>query len=126
MTKYLLDTQVLIWWLEASQKLPKDFKNIIEEDSVKAVSVASIWEIVIKTRSGKLKLRKSLASLLNNLEFDILNINLNHVLGLNKLPLIHKDPFDRILVAQSIEEGYILLTTDKIVKKYFVQKTRKR
>ena len=116
--KYLLDTQVLIWWLEGSSRLPEEIKTIIEGKNIKLVSVASFWEIVIKTKLKKLKLKKSLDFIVQNMEFEVLDINLNHVLGVNRLKNIHKDPFDRILIAQSIEEKCIFLTTDKLIKKY--------
>ena len=119
MTTYLLDTQVLIWWFESSEKLPKKIEEFIKSENKKVVSVASVWEIIIKTMAGKLKLEKPLAFLLKNMEFDILAIELEHVLMLNKLPKIHNDPFDRILIAQSKVEKFDLLTTDEKNKKYF-------
>ncbi len=119
MTKYLLDTQALIWWFEANNRLPDEIKRLLDSKAIIMLSVASLWEIIIKTKSGKLKLGRTLEYLLKKVEFEILYINLNHVLRIRKLPNIHKDPFDRILIAQSLVEKCILLTTDKMVKKYF-------
>ena len=119
MTKYLLDTQALIWWFEANNRLPDEIKRLLDSKAIIMLSVASLWEIIIKTKSGKLKLGMTLEHLLKKVEFEILYINLNHVLRIRKLPNIHKDPFDRILIAQSLVEKCILLTTDKMVKKYF-------
>lgn len=118
--KYLLDTQVLIWWFESSRRLPREIKELIEGNGTKFVSVASFWEIIIKTQAKKLKLKTPLSYILDNMEFEILDINLNHdVLHVNELKNIHKDPFDRIIIAQSSEENCVLLTTDKLIKKYF-------
>jgi len=119
MTKYLLDTQALIWWFEANNRLPDEIKRLLDSKAIIMLSVASLWEIIIKTKSGKLKLGRTLEYLLKKVEFEILYINLNHVLRIRKLPNIHKDPFDRILIAQSLVEKCILLTTDEMVKKYF-------
>ena len=119
MTKYLLDTQALIWWFEANNRLPDEIKRLLDSKAIIMLSVASLWEIIIKTKSGKLKLGRTLEYLLKKVEFEILYINLNHELRIRKLPNIHKDPFDRILIAQSLVEKCILLTTDKMVKKYF-------
>lgn len=117
--KYLLDTQILIWWIEGSNRLSKGIKDLIESDNIKYVSVASFWEMVIKKQIGKLKLGKSLNFILQNLDFDILDIKLEHILKLDGLKRIHKDPFDRIIISQAFEEKCILLTSDKTVKKYF-------
>lgn len=119
MTKYLIDTQILIWWLDGSEKLSKEFLDILEGDDIKMVSVASFWEIVIKLKIKKIKLKRSLNYVIKNLEFHILNIDINHVLRTQTLQGIHKDPFDRILIAQSLVENCKLLTSDEKIKKYF-------
>ena len=119
--KYLLDTHILIWWFQDSEKLSDYFVDIIANPkNIKYVSVATIWEIVIKVQNGKLVLNKSMDFLLGNLfEFEILDIKMEHVLGLMVLSNIHKDPFDRIIISQAKVEGLILLTSDKTVVKYF-------
>ncbi len=118
--KYLLDTHILVWWFEANRKLSQDFKVLIEDPkNAKYVSVASFWEIIIKTNTKKLKLDRSIDFLAKNMGFEILDIKLNHILELNKLPNIHRDPFDRIIISQTKVENCILLTADEIVKSYF-------
>lgn len=119
MTKYLLDTQILIWWFEKNPWLPSDIKGILEGSDMKFVSVVSFWEMVIKMKIKKLKLKKGLDFLIKNLEFQVLDIEMDHVLQIEKLPEIHKDPFDRMLVAQAIVEDCKILTTDRTLKKYF-------
>ena len=119
MTKYLLDTQILIWWFEKNPWLPSDIKGILEGSDMKFVSVVSFWEMVIKMKIKKLKLKKGLDFLIKNLEFQVLDIEMDHVLQIEKLTEIHKDPFDRMLVAQAIVEDCKILTTDRTLKKYF-------
>lgn len=118
--KYLLDTQALIWWFEGNERLSGKIKELIEGKGLKFVSVASFWEIVIKIQAKKLKLKKPVSFILENLEFEILDIRLNHVLKIKELKNIHEDPFDRILIAQAIEEDCVLLSTDRLVRKYFL------
>jgi PIN domain nuclease of toxin-antitoxin system len=89
------------------------------------LSVASVWEMQIKLQLGKLKLDRSLGTLidrqkdLNGLE--LINVTLKHVLELSMLPSIHRDPFDRLLIAQSNVEKIKLVTTDSLILKYPVQ-----
>jgi len=115
----LLDTQILIWWFDSSPKLSSEFKDFIESSDDKFVSVISFWEIMIKMKLGKLRLKKSIDFILGHMEFKILDVNLEHVLAIGELPNIHKDPFDRMLIAQTMVEDLILLTADRKIKKYF-------
>lgn len=114
--KYILDTHTLIWFLQGNDTLSKKAKSIIEEtDSEKYVSIASIWEIAIKLSLGKLVLAKSLEDFLYDLsqaEIVILPIKLSHTLRVSTLEFFHKDPFDRLIIAQSIEENFEILTRD--------------
>lgn len=82
------------------------------------VSVANAWETSIKNRNGKLPLKTTLKECFNISTFAVLNIDLEHILMLDKLPLHHKDPFDRILIAQAKAEGLILITSDQMIWKY--------
>ena len=123
---YLLDTNILIWWLTGDKKLKKNIFQIISDPvNVKIVSVISIWEIIIKNQTKKLNLAISLKEIFNKFGFEVLNINMDHVMFLSELPPIHKDPFDRMLISQAKVEGCILLTSDKIVKKYFRKQSLK-
>lgn len=83
------------------------------------LSLVSLWEITIKISLKKLKLKTDLNTILNSLEFEILPIKFEHLLNLLKLPRLHKDPFDRMLVAQAKSENLKLLTADPKVQAYF-------
>lgn len=122
--KYMLDTHTLIWLLQGNDALSRKAKDIIEEtDSEKYISIASIWEIAIKVSLEKLQLAKPLESFLFDLSqtnINILPIKLSHTLRLSKLEFFHKDPFDRLIIAQSIEENFEVLTRDPNFRSYDV------
>ena len=118
--KYLIDTHILIWWAENNKKLKKQYKKIIANgDNIIFVSVASVWEIIIKTKLKKIKLNVPVNKIIEKYNFHILDIKIDHILELNKLEDYHKDPFDRLLVTQSKVEDLILLTDDKLINQYF-------
>lgn len=114
--KYILDTHTLIWFLQGNEALSQVARRIIEEtESQKYVSVGSIWEIAIKVSLEKLVLAKSLEDFLFDLsqtKITILPIKFSHTLRLSKLEFFHRDPFDRLIIAQSIEENMEILTQD--------------
>lgn len=114
-----MDTQIFIWWMEENKKLPANIKSIID-DSVNhiLISVITPWEIIIKIKAKKLKVPGNFANFIMNGIFEVLPIQIAHVLEVEKLPLHHKDPFDRILIAQSIVEGLTLITADEKIWKY--------
>jgi len=125
--KLLLDTHVLIWWSSSSERLSSHVYNLITDTSNSLkFSIASIWEMQIKCQSGKLRLNSPLPNLIktqmqvNNLQ--ILPIELSHIYALEDLPNHHRDPFDRILIAQAIVEKIPLLTIDVAFDSYPVQK----
>lgn len=119
MAKYLLDTNTLLWWAEDSKRLNPNFRQIIKDgENVIFVSVASVWEIIVKTKLKKLKISTSVENIIKKYGFNLVNIEFSHVLRLQNLPDYHKDPFDRILVVQSLVENFELLTTDKMIKRY--------
>jgi len=116
---YLLDTQVLLWWLSDNKRLTPKIKKIIHNpNNLILYSTASIWEISIKRNIGKLTLKVSLKKLINSIPFQVLPIKNQHILKLDKLPAIHKDPFDRILIAQAKTEKAVLITADAKISKY--------
>ena len=124
--KFLLDTHALIWWDSEPQRLSQKILNICQDTkNVLLVSVASLWEMQIKLQLGKLKLNKPLAELVSGQmeinKIDILDVKLQHVLALGKLPSLHKDPFDRLLIAQADIEQAILVTKDQIFREYEVK-----
>ena len=124
--KLLLDTHTFIWWDGASDKLSSQVLALCQdEENEMILSVASVWEMQIKLQVGKLKLRLALAEIIkgqqerNNLQ--ILPISLVHTLALSNLPLHHKDPFDRLLIAQANVEGAILVSRDRAFAQYSVE-----
>ena len=124
--KLLLDTHTFIWWDSEPQRLSQQVLNMCQDpENVLLVSVASLWEIQIKLQLGKLKLNTPLAELVLGQQeinkIDILDIKLDHVLALGKLPSHHKDPFDRLLIAQAGIEEAILVSKDKIFTEYAVK-----
>ena len=111
--KLLLDTHILLWWLECSPKLSLNLKNIISDpQNVIYVSTASIWEISIKKSLGKLSVPDDLLEKVNENRFQILNIEPVHAIETENLPYHHRDPFDRMLIAQALVEGITLISND--------------
>lgn len=120
--KYILDTCVLLWALEGNfSKLGKFASLIQNENHYIIVSVVSYWEIVIKQALGKLETREDLLAAINQLGFVWMNIELKHIEQLQALPLIHHDPFDRLLISQSLSERIQLLTHDQNILQYPLQ-----
>ena len=121
MNHYLLDTHILLWWLSDDKKLDKKIRDLIAKPTTRIfVSTVSIWEIVIKKSLNKLKAPDNLKEMLYENDFEILPITADHALYLEHLPAIHNDPFDRLLIAQSIVEDLIIITVDEIIPKYMV------
>ena len=118
----LLDTHVLLWWLADDPSLGKVARRAIEDaNNLIFVSAASIWEIVIKKALGKLDLPASFREVLAAEAFHPLDITREHAFQVASLPLHHRDPFDRMLVAQCQVEGLALVTNDPEIRKYDVQ-----
>ena len=124
--KLLLDTHIFIWWVDQPEKLsPAALSALKDEANELLLSVASVWEMQIQIQLGKLKLSLPLKELINNqLETNDLTVSpvaLTHVLALDSLPFHHKDPFDRLLIAQSVEEELTIVTTDSQFSAYSVK-----
>jgi len=121
----LLDTHTLIWFLEGDSHLGLTAKSYIEEAShTNFVSMATFWEMAIKISLNKLELRKplpDLKSLIWENGIAILPITIEHTLLVSQLPFYHKDPFDRLLVAQAMSENMTLLSGDEKFKLYPIQ-----
>ncbi|OGH47217.1 MAG: hypothetical protein A3A51_01660 [Candidatus Levybacteria bacterium RIFCSPLOWO2_01_FULL_39_10] len=117
--RFLIDTQVFIWLMEKSNKFPSSLFDVLSSPQNQIfLSVASVWEIIIKKEKKKLKLSANIKADAVKSGFSILPIEMEHVLGIEKLPHIHKDPFDRILIAQSKVERLIFITVDKTLHRY--------
>jgi PIN domain nuclease of toxin-antitoxin system len=120
----LLDTHFVLWSLSGDKRLSKTIIEFVADpDQRVKVSLASIWEIAIKHSIGKLRLQGDLPETLRNIHalgFDLLPIEQEHILALASLPHHHRDPFDRMLIAQAKHEGMHLLTADPHFKFYDV------
>ncbi|MDR1095274.1 MAG: type II toxin-antitoxin system VapC family toxin [Spirochaetaceae bacterium] len=120
----LMDTHALIWFFNGDVLLSERAKrSIIEIQHRKFVSMVSVWEIAIKISLNKLAFdgkTKGFLDLINNNGFELLSVNENHILELEKLPFIHRDPFDRLLVATAISEKMHIVTSDTNIQKYSV------
>lgn len=118
--RLLLDTHILLWWVKGDRRLSKALVNMVASpDNDIAVSAASIWEITIKRALGRLEV--DLDELLSSMTadgFSELPLRFVHSLKLESLPPRHDDPFDRILIAQSIAEGRRLVTKDDAILAY--------
>jgi len=122
----LLDTHTLLWWVTNDPQLSQPVREIItNSDNTLYLSVASSWEIIIKYNAGKLPLPEPapqfIESSLKVNGFESLSIELHHILQIHQLPNYHRDPFDRILIAQSQVENLLFLTIDYQIKRYPVQ-----
>jgi len=125
--KYLLDTHAFIWIVEDDQNLSDKVKKIFLNSSNDIyLSAASLWEIAIKISLKKLKLENSLSAFIDKHAVEnnilILDVQSNHVMPLERLPFHHKDPFDRLLVSQCIQEKMNILSRDKIFDKYGIKR----
>lgn len=124
--RYLLDTAVFLWGLDAQQNLNARAQQILEDRAHEILfsSVVS-WEIVIKVARGKLKRSRPAGEMVQRafVEFGTnpLPITHTHSLALAELPPLHNDPFDRMLIAQARSENLILMTADRLVEKYPVE-----
>ncbi len=117
----LLDTHVLIWALENNPTLTERAVNaIVDGNNMVFVSSASVWEISIKQKLGKLEAPDNLLEEIRVHRFTPLHINADHAQLAGQLPYIHKDPFDRMLIAQAIIEKLVLLTRDESIAGYDV------
>lgn len=117
----LLDTHVLLWWLRADDQLAADARSAITTADAAFVSTASAWEISIKRARGKLKAPDDLVAQLSRHAFSVLPIHLDHALLAGELPPLHRDPFDRMLVAQATIEGLVVVTGDPNIPRYDVK-----
>ena len=117
--KLLLDTHIYLWWLIDSPALSKQANQMIQDADKVFVSVVSFWEAGIKWRTGKLTVSPEvMAEGMNKNGLIALPVNLAHTLQLSQLPDHHRDPFDRMLVAQSMAEPMFLLTSDLVLAAY--------
>ncbi|MDR1854203.1 MAG: type II toxin-antitoxin system VapC family toxin [Azoarcus sp.] len=122
--RYLLDTHTVLWAFNDYEKLsPEAEAALSDTDSEACVSVASVWEVAIKASTGKLEFPGGATKFVETVErngFRLLNIESPHVLRVESLPFIHRDPFDRLLVATALVEDMRLVTADENIRRYEV------
>ena len=117
----LLDTHILLWWLADSPQLSQRAeKAIAAPGNIAIVSAAVIWEIRIKQALGKLKIAPPFYSIIQHQGFELLPVSPDHAYAVGDLPMHHRDPFDRLLIAQAIHEGLTVLTHDPVFQRYDV------
>lgn len=125
--RVLLDTHTLLWWLDGDRRLSRRARGAIAEDeNTVLVSAASAWEISIKVRLGKLpgavEVAAELPAILREQNFEPLPIALAHALRAGNLPGPHRDPFDRMLIAQAQTEDVALVSNERVFETYGVRR----
>ncbi len=123
--KILLESHAALWFSDDAVQMPDAVKKIIEDtENEKYLSLASIWELAIKFSTGKLAFTDSpeiyLADLLRLNNFQLLSLTFDHVIRSATLPMYHRDPFDSIIIAQSLIESMHVISTDSIFDDYGV------
>lgn len=118
----LLDTHILLWWLADDEALSAGVRELIASEASRVfVSSATAWEIAIKSGLGTLTLRDSWMDAAVADGFEQLAVTWNHAAHVRDLPMIHRDPFDRLIVAQAREEALVVVTSDEVVTQYPVE-----
>ena len=124
--RLLLDTHTFLWFIDDSPQLSQQGKALLEADNQLWLSIASLWEITIKLRLGKLTVGMPIEVLmtehLTRNAIDILPITVAHLIALSTLPLHHRDPFDRLLIVQAMVEQAHLVSADPAFDAYPVQR----
>jgi len=125
--RLLIDTHAILWFQSSDTNLSNQAKSlIINEENTCFISIISLWEIAIKISLNKLTIGMNLDEfheylLMNN--FEILNLKFSHIQSLHSLPGHHKDPFDRLLIAQAVSEGLTIISADQHFAAYSVNVT---
>ncbi|MFI5727176.1 type II toxin-antitoxin system VapC family toxin [Streptomyces cyaneofuscatus] len=118
--RLLLDTHVILWWLGDSDELSDQVKDLLDTEPSVHLSAVSAWEIAIKQSLGKLDGPDDLAERVRDSQFTSLPITAGHGVRAVRLPALHRDPFDRILIAQAQIEGMTVVTRDQWIPQYDV------
>lgn len=120
----LLDTHALLWFQTGDRRLSRVARRAIEADDVElVVSAASVWEMAIKASLGRLRLPGTVSAYLAEKVaegYRVLGVSGPHAARVETLPWYHRDPFDRLLAAQALEEGWRLITRDRVFRRYGV------
>ena len=123
--KLLIDTHIALWLFNEHEKLSANVKNyLLDETNELNISIVSAWEVAIKSSLGKLGDFKggvkTFLSAINNHPIELLPVSIQHVILVESLPFIHRDPFDRLLIATAISEHMSIITVDENIQKYDV------
>ena len=119
--KYLIDTHTLIWMISKPDNIPDRVMSILSSEGKIYVSVVSLWEIAIKKSIKKLVFDytiKQISGYCRENEIEIVNIGIKHIEKAEKLPFIHRDPFDRMIISQAMTEKMTIITKDENIQKY--------
>jgi PIN domain nuclease of toxin-antitoxin system len=123
--RFLLDTHVFVWLVESPGELSHEIiRTLGDMENEVMVSAASFWEIAMNRNRGRMKFSQDVATSLRAMHFIELPVTGAHYEAAVALPEIHKDPFDRLLVAQALSEGMVLVTRDKLLAAYNVPMVR--
>ena len=125
--RILIDTHVFIWWTSDSQKLSFTVYNLLTSPKTQVIlSVVSIWEMQIKLSLGKLQLKTALPELVEDEvkqnKIELLPLDLSHIYALSNLPNHHRDPFDRLLIAQAKSEELVIISIDEKFDGYDIER----
>jgi len=122
---YLLDTHTLIWFLNGDKKISKTVQSLIENtNNKKFVSIGSLWEMAIKISLKKMEFDGTIPEIIDLIEqnsFELIPISTAHIAELERLPIVHRDPFDRMLVVQAMVEDLVILTRDENIPQYNIR-----
>ena len=119
--RLLLDSHVVVWWAAFPEKLQENTREAIRSpDNDVLLSAASVWELGLKMARKKLTLPEDYAARLLTAGFEELPVTVGHASRAMKLPPLHGDPFDRLLIAQALEAGLVLVTNDRAIASYDV------
>ena len=126
MSRLLLDTHTFLWWVDDAPELTAAARRVIADVNHECyLSVASCWEMAIKSSLGKLRLARPVERFVSEQitanSFTLLNVELHHTAKVEKLPFYHRDPFDRLLIAQAMTEKLTIVSADSVFSDYGVK-----
>lgn len=115
----LLDTHALLWWLTDDKGLSQEARDsIADPENTVFLSAVAVWEVRIKQGIGKLEIPDDFSEVLDQQSFIELPVTIDHANAVGKLPFVHRDPFDRMLVAQAMVEDLVIVTRDSVIADY--------
>lgn len=127
---YLLDTHTFMWFVTDAPELSKKARNLMEQDDANLfLSIASVWEMAIKKSLGKLEIYNNFSTVTQDLtdnDIELLPIKYEHTAIINRIPFHHKDPFDRMIIAQALFENMDVIGVDERFDEYFKETGIKR